>query len=427
MVALKVLIIGTGLSGLSTAITLRKYCKPSSVDITIFEKPDRNFTDDEANKQRKLRELGAGVSLQSNGLRVLRDLDPELGEKVYASGFPCNHFKWKTAGSFMIGREPVNALPISRPILIDCLMECLPKSIFKYKTVSEVIAEAGQKPIIRFSDGSPDETADLVVGADGVGSVVRRSIFPGDQYHAEYLGHCAVGGILSDEPLPQDILDGGCIKFFLGSTGAFGYTGLSQTNHNTLLYFSIYDTNLPERDHKIENDLLVRQLRERHGDWTDPVIAKCLVKARVDNVYPIFIVPKMTRWGRDGCVTIGDAAHALPSASGQGSSQALEDGQTLGLLLSRCLQRYETATAVEKSIAGLFEVRSERVYKIRAWAMAWKDPERPMSTFKTLALYAFLFIFVRLRYLASLFESVDSWNANVEVEKYMNHAQHQKA
>lgn len=420
MAALKVIIIGSGLAGLSTAIALRKYCDISDLDIIIYEKPGRKFDIDKMDQSRREAELGAGVSLQSNGLRVLSDLHPELGEKVSASGFPCDHFKWKTAGNFMLGREPVNALPISRPILIDCLMHYLPSSIFLYKCVAEVITEAGKKPIIRFEDGSPDETADIVIGADGVGSIVRRSLFPGDQYKAEFQGRCAVGGILSDESLPQDLIDDKCIKFFLGSTGAFGYTRLSQSDCKTLMYFSIYETELPDRGQQIDKSLMLRELRDRHGNWTDSTITKCLGKNQiVENVYPIFVVPEMPQWGRNGCILIGDAAHALPPASGQGSSQALEDGQTLGLLLARYLDAHDTAIAVDKSISALYEIRSPRVYKIRAWAMAWKDPKTPMSIIQTLALYAFLFMFVRIRYVASLFESVDSWDAKVEVDEHL--------
>ena len=416
---MKIAIIGAGLSGLSTAISLRKYCKDSHLDITIYERPSRHFDKDETGTRKRQSELGAGISLQSNGLRALENLEPRLRDKVYASGFPCDHFKWKTAGGLLLGKEPVNALPISRPILIDCLMGFVPDSLFVYKTIDHVVAE-GPRPVLVFADDSPDVTVDLVIGADGVGSIVRKAIFPvSEQYKPQYLGHCAVGGVLQT-PIPEGLLEEPCIKFFLGSTGAFGYTGLSQSDHDKLLYFSIFDTDLPLRGEKPNPNVLLKELRERHGDWSDPMIARCLSQAEVDNVYPIFAMPELPYWGRHGCVLIGDAAHSLPSSSGQGSSQAFEDGEIFGLLLAGYLKKFDVANAVTSTIDALYAVRHRRVYKIRSMAMAWKDPERPMSLLKTLGMYCFLFIFIRVRYLMTFWESVDDWNASSEVRKYFD-------
>lgn len=190
---MKVIIIGAGLSGLTTAIALRRYINNSNdtrIELKVYEKPSHsdihNSNPDVAQQRR--RTLGAGFGLQSNGLRVLDDLDPKLKDTVYASGFPCNHFKWKTSGDVLLGREYVDVLPISRPLLIDCLMEFLPMELVEYKSISKVMVREGQKPVIQFEDGPPDETADLIVGADGVGSVVRQGIFGDDQkYHAKYL------------------------------------------------------------------------------------------------------------------------------------------------------------------------------------------------------------------------------------------------
>lgn len=187
---MKIVIIGAGLSGLSAAIALRKYVGASgheSLEIKIYEKPYQNeFLPDKREGERQHR-LGAGLGLQSNGLRVLHDLDPNLHDMVYNSGFPCTHFKWKTSGNYLLGREYVDVLPISRPLLIDCLARFLLDDTIEYKMVTQVVSENGKRPIIRFEDGSSDETADLVVGADGVGSIVRRGLFGDEEkYRPKY-------------------------------------------------------------------------------------------------------------------------------------------------------------------------------------------------------------------------------------------------
>lgn len=155
--------------------------------------------------------------------------------------------------------------------------------------------------------------------------------------------------------------------FYMGSTGVFGYTGLTQSDMNKLLYWSIYETDLPGRGFKLDHDLMIRQLRERQGDWADPPIKQCLAKAELDNIYPIFVMPDLPYWNRDGCVLIGDAAHALPPRSGQGASQVFEDGEALALLLAGFLEKKcSPDDAISRSILGLFEVDAERVNGIKA-------------------------------------------------------------
>jgi len=188
---MKVIIIGAGLSGLSTAIALRKYIN-TPLDIKVFGKPDEESFNPNGTPDFKehARNLGAGIGLQSNGLRVLNNLDPKLRDRVYTSGFPCTHFKWKTSGDVLLSREYVDVLPISRPLLIDCLLESLPKGMVEYRTVNEVVVRVGEMPLVNLWNGG-EECVDLVVGADGIRSVVRRGIFGDDEsYKPEYLYAC---------------------------------------------------------------------------------------------------------------------------------------------------------------------------------------------------------------------------------------------
>lgn len=231
-------------------------------------------------------------------------------------------------------------------------------------------------------------------------------------------GICGVGGVL-DLPLPQHLLDDPSMVFFLGSTGSFGYSALTQSDTNKLLYWSIYDTPLPDRGTQFDHDTLVKEMQARHKDWTDPMIDKCLHQAAPDNVYPVFVMPELPHWGRDGCVLVGDAAHALPPRTGQGASQALEDGQTLALLLAAYVKKCDHSEAVSRSVASFYNLRHERVYQMRAWALKWKDPKMPMPLWKTWMLYIFIFAFVKIRSVMARFEHVDDWDARLAVQKHL--------
>ncbi|KAL7628536.1 hypothetical protein AAE478_000051 [Parahypoxylon ruwenzoriense] len=425
---MKVIIVGAGLGGLSTAIALRKY-KPASqpLAINIYDNTDPEpgqAATEHTGPQVSTSRLGAGLGLQAKGLHVLQDLDPALRRRVYATGFPCTHFAWKTAGNWLLGREYADVLPISRPLLINCLQEALPPGSVVYKKVSRVVVQQGKKPVVQFEDGSPDETADLVIGADGIRSTVRQDLFgDDDKYQPQYTGLCAVGGVL-DIPLPAHLLRNPGMIFLIGSTGVFGYTGLTQANPNKLLYWSVYETELPGRGPKLEHSKILAQLRARHGGWADPLVRQCLARADLDNLYPVFVTPELPAWGRDGCVLIGDAAHALPPRSGQGASQAFEDAQALALLLAGCAERYGAeepeAAVVARAIRGLHETRARRVEGIRAEALRWKDPKMPMSWFRTAVMYVALFVIVRTRAIARMFgRSDNTWSVKEEVRRYL--------
>lgn len=196
---MKIIIIGAGISGLGTAISLRKYLQPqlgdNDLEVKVYDearvKPagdiDYSWHDHSDIRQQKKKNQGAAISLQTNAFKVLRDLDPALAERVYATGLPCKGFTWKNASDWVLGYEDLDAHLISRPALIECLMGALPDGIVQYRTVAHVMIEEDSRPTIRFSDGG-EETADLVVGADGIRSPLRKALFgEGEEYRPKYL------------------------------------------------------------------------------------------------------------------------------------------------------------------------------------------------------------------------------------------------
>jgi 2-polyprenyl-6-methoxyphenol hydroxylase-like FAD-dependent oxidoreductase len=231
-------------------------------------------------------------------------------------------------------------------------------------------------------------------------------------------GLCAVGGIL-DIALPKHIIDEPSMVFFMGATGVFGYSGLTQTDHRKLLFWSVYQTELPRRDLRLDYDLLTKQLKERHSGWGDPIIQQCLDNATIDNIYPIFIMPDLPHWGRDGCLLIGDAAHALPPRSGQGSSQAFEDANTVGLLLAGLMENHAQEGAIPLLVKGVYDIRHDRVKVIRNQALRFKDPKMPMSLAMKWFLWTSMFIMTKLLYIYKLLGAIDTWDAKEEVKRYL--------
>ena len=194
---MKIIIVGAGISGLGTAISLRKYLQPhlgsNALEVKVYDearvKPagEIDYSRHDHCDIRQKKNQGAAISLQANAFKVLRALDPQLAERVYAAGLPCRGFTWKNASDWVLGHEDLEAHLISRPVLIECLMGALPEGVVQYRTVLNVIVEEGVKPTIRFSDGG-EETADLIVGADGIRSPLRKALFgEGEEYRPKYL------------------------------------------------------------------------------------------------------------------------------------------------------------------------------------------------------------------------------------------------
>jgi 2-polyprenyl-6-methoxyphenol hydroxylase-like FAD-dependent oxidoreductase len=235
-------------------------------------------------------------------------------------------------------------------------------------------------------------------------------------------GHCAVGGILElEESLSQSYLRDPSIVFIQGAAGVFGYCGLSQTVDQKILYFSFYDSDLPKRGEKPDPSEIKQALLARHRHWDDKILNKCLEQAEIDNVWPIFYLPDLPSWGRDGCVLVGDAGHAMTPASGQGGSQAFEDGQTLALLLGRALEHHPQTKCIERAIQDLYHIRHQRVYDLKAKGLQMKEPERPWSAMTTVTVYAFFFLMTKIKLIMRFFGQGDpvlEWDAHNAVNEY---------
>ena len=231
-------------------------------------------------------------------------------------------------------------------------------------------------------------------------------------------GLSAVGGVL-DIQVPQHIIENPTMTFFMGATGVFGYTGLTQQDPRKLLFWSVYQTELPPRDLKHDHASLTAKLKERHGNWTDPIIRQCLEEADIDTIYPIFIMPDLPYWGRDGCLLIGDAAHALPPRTGQGSSQAFEDALTLSLLLENYLDKHAPEEAISRMTQGLYEIRHPRTKRLKDKALMFPEPKMPMSQPMKWVIWTVLFVLTKLAYLTSWVAIVDKWDAEDAVREYL--------
>lgn len=143
--------------------------------------------------------VGGGLGVGPNGLNVIRRLDEEIFDDLQRAGYPYSHFQIKNAygwnlmklsavgGGESDGDDVQYSLSLTRHALWRSLRDKVPDHVIVTKRIAEIVpnANGGVTHLVKFVDGSEPVEADLVIGADGLKSVVKRALFVNE---AEALG-----------------------------------------------------------------------------------------------------------------------------------------------------------------------------------------------------------------------------------------------
>ena len=223
-----------------------------------------------------------------------------------------------------------------------------------------------------------------------------------------------IGGFVSAERVKDDV-DKGSMNFIYGGNGFFGYffsESAPSSSHrespshvsdpgDSLAWWSSFSADECPDPETIDMEAVAEQLRARHGSWKEPVVQKVLQSLQVRNLYPVWTLPQLPTWERNGVVLVGDAAHALPPTSGQGASQALEDVEAFALFLSHYLGRaYQeefvrdagNKSVITTSAKQYMELRLPHVTMILEDAKKKQNNKRDMGIIEEYLMYCFLWI-----------------------------------
>ncbi|KAJ5683308.1 hypothetical protein N7462_006473 [Penicillium macrosclerotiorum] len=435
---MKIIIIGAGIAGCTAYLELQKHLpkyssSEANYEIIIYEAystninvtPELRQQDHERNTHSSTLLVGGGLGIAPNGLNVLRRLDDDLLREVTKNGYVASKFNMKSKNGWSLlsmsasasvdSTRHLHTVASSRHTFWQALRSRIPEEKIINKRISDVIARPDGTNLVHFVDGSPSVEADLVIGADGVRSTAKRAIFPGDEdtYPPHYEGLVGVGGFIPSAEV-KGLVEKGSMNFIFGGNGFFGYffsdSASSATNRDSpyhisepgesLAWWSTYEIEECPDYKNFDMADVTRQLRERHAYWKDPVIQKILQSLNVENMYPTWTMPPLPTWERDGVVLVGDAAHALPPSSGQGSSQALEDVEAFTLLLSHHLQREDfiQGAMTTKVLKGCIKeaarqymaLRQPRVNEILKHAQHSQSNKKDMGLIQEYSMYTFL-------------------------------------
>jgi 2-polyprenyl-6-methoxyphenol hydroxylase-like FAD-dependent oxidoreductase len=311
-----VLVVGSGLAGTATAIHLAK----AGVAVDLVE------------AEPGVAAIGSGITLQGNALRELRALG--VWEEVRAKGYGFDSLGLRApdpAGTLLAeipdartgGPDLPATLGMPRPDLARILHDRAAATGAKIRfglTITEL--RQGESHVeATFTDGSTGRY-DLVVGADGIRSTIRRLLGIELETRSTGMGIWRAFG-----PRPASVTR---TDLFYG--GPCYIAGYCPTGENSLYAYVVEDAR--DRSSLTPHQRLatMRELASAyHGPWDD-ILATLDDPSRVNYTrFATHVLP--APWHRGRVVLIGDAAHACPPTLAQGGAQALEDATVLSELL----------------------------------------------------------------------------------------------
>jgi salicylate hydroxylase len=340
-VALRAVVVGGGLGGMAAAVALAQ----AGIDVEVHEQAQR------------LTEVGAGVSLAPNGLRMLERLGVgEETERVGArymsnrlllsDGRPARHEPHHFS-------QPGTNVGIHRADLLALLAAQLPAGTVRTgHRCAGFRQDAGTATVV-FADGTT-ATADVVIGADGIHSVLQGFVVPPST--PVFSGVVAYRGLVPRvDGYPAD-----AIQMWMGESRHF-------------LVFPVRAGELLNYVGFVPSDGPVRESWSERGDaaalaaqfagW-DPIIGQVIAAISGPGgsgfQWGMYDRAPLPRWSSGRLTLLGDAAHPMLPHLGQGVNQALEDAVALATLLRACASSGDVPLALA-AYEGLRRDRTARV------------------------------------------------------------------
>ena len=328
----RVAIIGGGIGGTTAGCALAQ----AGLEVSVYEAAP------------ELREIGAGVALHPNAMRVLRMIGVEDAVRRVAG-----HSDWMVTRDGRTGRAisrisraqqaqtyGLSGATVHRADLLDVIAARLPDHCANLGKRCTQVESHADVAVARFEDGSEIE-ADVVIGADGIHSRVRVALFGADDPRF-------TGKICYRSVIPRHAVEGEPPATDNAQwLGPHGTIVLYPLRGEELINVVAHYDDQHYRHESWINECDRQEVLDRYAGWHESLLR---VFAAGDTWYKWALYDRdpIPRWTHGRVAVLGDAAHPMLPYLGQGACQAIEDGAVLATALKaephhpeRALTRYE--------------------------------------------------------------------------------------
>ena len=309
---MRIIIIGGGIGGLTAAIALYRV----GIDVQVYERAPA------------LREVGSGIALSPNAVEVFEQLG--LGADIRSLSFAVRQGGLRSPNSTVLLSIPAHSFHASfgtisvmhRAELIALLAQRVDPERLHCSSACVGFEQNSVGITARFDNGEV-VSADGLIGADGLRSIVRERISCGPQ--VRYAGYTVWRAVVNFESGPNPV-----VQETWGPGRRFGIVPMDQ---GRVYWFAVNNAPEGERAPKGETKVMLARLFQ---GWHEPIGA-LIAAAKEGSILQndIYDVNPLPRFAKDRAGLLGDAAHSMTPNLGQGAGQAIEDAVVLAVCLKK--------------------------------------------------------------------------------------------
>ena len=349
----RIAIIGGGIGGLTAAAALQA----------------RGFEAHVHERAETLSEVGAGIQIGPNGVRVLY----AMGYREQLETFACStpdfisvtfdtaQFRLKEAlSSASLANYGFPYLTAHRADLYNLLASAVAKPNIHLNASCMSCANHGDIAVACFSDGSEIE-ADIIIGADGVHSIVRETLFGRDT--PRYTGQTCFRAMVPMHLVPPSIgpAELNMHVYNAGWIGPKGHVICYPIRAGKVLNIFAGFVNEDWTEESWTVPTSVEEMQSVYAGW-HPALLDLLAKSEAGYKWGLHDRDPMQQWTKGRITLLGDAAHPMMPTLAQGGCQALEDGWTI----ARCIS--ENASDLPTALASYEAIRRPRTARVQLQA-----------------------------------------------------------